>query len=88
MEDNKEVKEAIIEVHHMSEDEKMRRLADLREKAIMDEQLIKKAGYLQGRAKGESIGLAKGESIGLAKGESIGLEKGKKKAQENIINQC
>ena len=40
MEENKEIKEAVVEVHKMSEDEKIRKLADLREKAIMDEKEI------------------------------------------------
>lgn len=38
MKENKEVKEAVVKVRKMSEDEKIRRLAELREKAIRDEQ--------------------------------------------------
>ena len=32
MEKNEDIKEAVVKVHEMSEDEKIRRLADLREK--------------------------------------------------------
>ena len=37
MKENEDVKEAVVEVHKMTEDEKLQRLADLRQKAIMDE---------------------------------------------------
>lgn len=56
MQENKEIKEATIEVRKMSEDEKMQRLADLREKAIMDERAIY-AGALE---KGIKQGLEQG----------------------------
>ena len=52
MEKNENIKEAIVEVHKMSEDEKMRRLADLREKAILDEKAIYKAGEKRGIEQG------------------------------------
>ena len=38
MEDNQEIKKAMNELEEMSEDEELRRLAELREKAIRDEQ--------------------------------------------------
>ena len=40
MEKNEEIKEATVVVKQMSEDEKMQRLAFLREKAILDEKEI------------------------------------------------
>ena len=52
MEDNKEIKEATVVVRKMSEDEKMQRLADLREKAIMDEKAIYEAGIDKGIKQG------------------------------------
>lgn len=48
MSKNEEIKEATVEVKKMSEDEKLQRLAYLREKAIIDEQLIYKAGQERG----------------------------------------
>lgn len=57
MQENKEIKEATIEVRKMSEDEKMQRLADLREKAIMDERAIY-AGALE---KGIKQGIEQGK---------------------------
>ncbi len=44
VEKNKKIKEATVEVRKMSEDEKLRKLAELREKAIMDEKDIYRAG--------------------------------------------
>ncbi len=52
MKENEEIKEAIVTVKEMSEDEKMQRLADLRWKAIEDEKLIRRAGFKEGRKKG------------------------------------
>ncbi len=52
MEENKEIKEATVEVRKMSEDEKLQRLADLREKAIMDEKAIYAAGLDKGIIQG------------------------------------
>lgn len=52
MKENEEVKEAIVEVHKMSEDEKLQRLADLREKAILDEKACYDAGLHTGIEQG------------------------------------
>ena len=52
MKKNEDIKEAVVTVHEMSEDEKLRRLAELREKAIMDEKAIKRAGYKRGMEAG------------------------------------
>ena len=62
VEKNEEIKEATIEVEKMSEDEKMRRLAYLREKAILDEKDIYRAGVDKGIEQG-----AKEKSIEIAK---------------------
>ena len=51
MKENEDIEEAIVTVHKMTEDEKMRRLADLREKAIMDEKAIRRKGYEDGMEK-------------------------------------
>ena len=51
MKENEEIKEAIVTVKEMSEDEKMQRLADLRLKAIMDEKAIKSLGVKEGAEK-------------------------------------
>ncbi len=53
VEENKEIKEATVEVRKMSEDEKLRKLAELREKAIMDEKDIYRAGLEKRNRKAE-----------------------------------
>ena len=72
MEENKEIREAVVEVHKMSKDEKIRKLAELREKAIMDEKEIYSTGY------------HKGEKSGYIKGEKSGYDKGQKKEKIKI----
>ena len=72
MESNKEVKEAVIKVREMSEDEKLQRLADLREKAIMDEKAIYQAG------------LNNGKEEGRVEGEKLGREKGRVETMKEV----
>ena len=54
MKENEDIEEAVVTVHKMTEDEKMRRLADLREKAILDEKAIRSKGYEDGKADGRT----------------------------------
>lgn len=73
MEDNKEIKEATVTVRKMSEDEKLARLAELREKAIMDEKAIYAAG------------LDRGIEQGIEKGKKSGIKEGEKRKSKEII---
>ena len=65
MKENENLKEAVKKLDNLSEDEKMQRIADLRQKAIMDEKAIYE--------KGLEVGLEKG----IQKGMEKGVEKGK-----------
>ncbi len=56
MEKNEDVKKAVVTVREMSEDEKMERLAELRQKAIMDEKALYNTGIREGKEIGEQIG--------------------------------
>ena len=49
MEKNEDVKKAVVTVREMSEDEKMERLAELRQKAIMDEKALYNTGIREGK---------------------------------------
>ena len=51
MKSNEDIEEAVVTVHKMTEDEKMRRIADLREKALLDEKAIRRKGYQDGEKK-------------------------------------
>ena len=81
MEKNEDVKKAVVTVREMSEDEKMERLAELRQKAIMDE----KALYNTGIREGKELGRAEGEKIGREAGEKIGEQKGEQKNKIEVI---
>ena len=83
MEKNEDVKKAVVTVREMSEDEKMERLAELRQKAIMDE----KALYNTGIREGKELGRAEGEKIGEQKGEQKNkIEVIKRMLNENFDN--
>ncbi len=56
MKENKEIEEAVVEIVEMSEDEKLERLAFLRQKAIMDEKAIYAAGLDKGEIRGKEVG--------------------------------
>ena len=56
MKENKEIEEAVVEIVEMSEDEKLERLAFLRQKAIMDEKAIYAAGLDKGELHGKEVG--------------------------------
>ena len=66
MKENEDIEEAVVTVHKMTEDEKMRRIADLREKAILDEKAIRRKGYQDGRSAGYEDG-EKNQKISIAK---------------------
>ena len=58
---NEEIKKAKEQLDKISQDKKERRLAELREKAIMDEMAIRDSGYNEGRKEGIEEGLKKGK---------------------------
>ena len=70
MKENENLKEAVKKLDNLSEDEKMQRIADLRQKAIMDEKAIYEKGLEVGIEKGIEKGIMEGsqkEKIGIAK---------------------
>ncbi|MDO4382293.1 MAG: Rpn family recombination-promoting nuclease/putative transposase [Clostridia bacterium] len=66
MKENKNLKEAVKKLDNLSEDERMQRIADLRQKAIMDEKAIYEKGLEVGIEKGIMEGSQK-EKIEIAK---------------------
>ena len=69
-------KEAVKKLDNLSEDEKMQRIADLRQKAIMDEKAIYE--------KGLEIGIEKGIQRGMEKGIEKGIMEGSQKEKIEI----
>ena len=80
MEKNKNMKQAKEKLNTLSADEEMRILAELREKAILDERSLKNGSYDEGHAKGRAEGLAEGliqknrENAKKMKEEGINIE--------------
>ena len=74
MEENEEVKKAESVLHEMSEDEKLQRLAELREKWELDER--------SARIASEDIGFARGKAEGKVEGESISKKNMAKKMKD------
>ena len=83
MEKNEDVKEAVIEVRKLSQDEQLQREAELREKAIMDEKAIYQAGLDNGKEEGR----AEGHEEGRAEGEKIGHTKAIKEMAKKLLKQ-
>lgn len=76
MKNNENIKSAKEKLNTLSEDERVRRLAELREKAIMDEKEAKYTGYTEGREEGRKQGkeATKKEIAKKMKEEKIGTE--------------
>ena len=81
---NEEIKKAKEQLDKISQDKKERRLAELREKAIMDEMAIRDSGYNEGRKEGIEIGLQQGIHRGIELGKEEGLKKGKEAEKKSI----
>lgn len=71
MEENEGIKEAKIEVVKMSHDEKIRKLAELREKAIRDEKSCYNTGLHEGMKEGEKKATIKIAKQLLKKGMKV-----------------
>ena len=84
MKENEDIEEAVVTVHKMTEDEKMRRLADLREKAILDEKAIRRKGYEDGHEAGYEDGRTEGLAEGLAEGKAEGKAEERKVILNNL----
>lgn len=92
MENNDNMKNAKEKLAVMSEDDRIKRLAELREKAILDEKEAAYTGYCRGMEKGledgRKEGIKEGREEGIKEGIEEGIEEGKvkgiKTATENI----
>ena len=80
MRENKTIKKAIGELERVSGDEKLQRIAELREKAIRDEKAeiayAKEHGYKEGFEKGIADGKAQGIDQGIYQGIEQVIEQG------------
>lgn len=76
MENNKEVKKARDVLYVMSEDEKLQRLAFLKERAERDEKSIRSSGYRDGYDEGKEDGRRDGLEEGRKEGRKEGMQEG------------
>ena len=77
MVENKAIKEAVEKLELMSNDREIRRIAELREKAVRDE----KATYSKGVEDGTEQGIKKGIEQGIKKGIEQGIKQGKEQGR-------
>lgn len=82
MKENENMKNAKEKLYEISEDAKMQRIAELREKAILDENEARETGYLEGKEEGIKAGIKEGRKEGIKEGERIGEKKVIKKLKE------
>lgn len=82
--DNEELREAVIKLKEISEDEDMQRIADLREKAILDNNSRQDYAMRKGREEGLKQGIEEGLKQGIEQGIEQGLEQGLQKGKEEI----
>ena len=91
MEENKAIKKAIGELEQVSGDEKIRRIAELKEKYIRDEQAsleyAKDEGYKTGKEEGMKAGKEEGMKAGIEKGMKAGRNEGKNEIAKNMLKE-
>ena len=68
------IKKARKVLEDISSSEYEIRIAELREKHIMDQKAIEEAGFDKGLKKGKSLGLAEGKELGIKEGKNIGIK--------------
>ena len=85
MEENEELKEAGEKLDGLSADERMQKIAELRQKAIMDEKATYRKGLKDGIKDGMKQGIEKGREDGIRQGqEQKNREIAKKMLAKNI----
>ena len=91
MKENVNMKEARTKLEGISEDARMQRIAELREKAILDEKEAKYTGYMngleEGRKDGKELGLKEGRQEGRKEGRKEGRQEGIKEGRKESIEQ-
>ena len=83
---NEEVKKAKKVLDELSQDEHERRLAELREKYIMDQKAVEAAGYDKGLENGMKQGLEQGIKQGIEQGLEQGIKQTAKKLKDKGID--
>ena len=82
MKENKEIKSIADTLEQVSGDERLRRIAELKEKAILDE----KAALDYATEKGIAEGFEQGRAKGRAEGHAEGLTEGREEGRNTLIS--
>ena len=77
---NEKVKRAKEECEYLQGDEAVKRIEELRNRAIRDEKAAFSYGMKQGEAKGEARGEVRGEKRGISIGKKIGETRGRRES--------
>ena len=83
MKENKAIKKAIGELEQVSGDEKIRRIAELKEKYIRDEQ----ASLEYAKDEGYKTGKEEGMKAGIEEGMKAGRNEGKNEIAKNMLKE-
>ena len=86
MKENREIKEAEVALRELSEDEENQRIAELREKHILDTQDIYETGLDEGYKRGEKAGKIEGKREGKIEGKREGINEEKVKIAKKLLN--
>ena len=84
MENNEGVKKAKEKLEEISNDPKMQRIADWKEKYILEMNTTKTDGYNEGLEQGQKLGLEQGQKLGLEQGQKIGEKLGEINKEKEI----
>ena len=87
MEENKNLKEAVEKLDRISEDEKMQRIIELREKARRDEHAIYSKGVDDGIEEGMKKGIEQGVKTGIEEGKIEGAKEEKIQIAKNMLKE-
>ena len=86
MKENSEIKEAEVALRELSEDEENQRIAELREKHILDTQDIYDTGLDEGFKRGEKAGKIEGKREGKREGKIEGSNEEKIKIAKKLLD--
>lgn len=84
MKENQYIKEAMEELEEISYDEELRRVAELKEKAILDERNLINGALEEGYQEGVEKGIKQGIEQGKKQGVKQGMKEGDKQARLKI----
>ena len=84
---NKALKEAKAKLDKISQNERMQKIAEWREKAILEEKAMYRYAMTQGRSEGIKQGIKEGIEQGIKEGIEQGIEKTKIEIAKNLLLQ-